>query len=57
MSVNNPNLVERLNKIEHRLESLEKRVSSLEKLLGGHRPKPPNRPPFKPGKGPEPFRF
>lgn len=57
MSVNNPNIMERLKSIEKRLDSLEKRVSNLEKLLKRNKSSPPNRPPFKPGKGPEPFKF
>ncbi|TXT63440.1 MAG: hypothetical protein BAJALOKI3v1_370020 [Promethearchaeota archaeon] len=58
MSVNNPNLIERINKIESRLDELERRISNLEKLLR-RTPGPSDRRPF-PGKGPkppEPFKF
>ncbi|MFO8020174.1 MAG: hypothetical protein R6U96_16235 [Promethearchaeia archaeon] len=61
MSRPNPNLMERIKKIEHRLDRIEKRLDRLEKLLKSpSRPPGPSRPGPKrpgPGKPPEPFRF
>ncbi len=68
MTIENPNLLERIRKIEKRLDDLENRLSSLERLLNRRplrsfpRPKPypsPERPgsPGPPGPPPEPFRF
>ncbi|MFX1410584.1 MAG: hypothetical protein ACFFA6_09540 [Promethearchaeota archaeon] len=68
MTIENPNLLERIKKIEKRLDDLENRLSSLEKLLNrkplqpSPRPtpfRPPERPgsPGPPGSPPEPFRF
>ncbi|MFO7796988.1 MAG: hypothetical protein R6W84_12635 [Promethearchaeia archaeon] len=58
MSIQDPNVLERIKKIENRLDNLEKRISELENLLR-RSPSPPDRRPF-PGKGPkppEPFKF
>ena len=68
MTIENPNLLERIKKIEEKLGNLEKRVLSLEKLLNRSpfRPLPhptpnpppePSRPPGPPKPPPEPFRF
>ncbi len=62
MSINNPNLIERLRSIEDRLERIENRLLSIENLLN-RRPIGPPIPPFPerhppgPGPKPEPFRF
>ncbi|MFX1320022.1 MAG: hypothetical protein ACFFAQ_00115 [Promethearchaeota archaeon] len=68
MTIENPNLLERIIKIEKRLDDLENRLLSLEKLLNRKplqpypRPTPypsPERPgpPGPPGTPPQPFRF
>ncbi len=57
MSIQNPNLLERIKTIEERLDSLEKRIAQLERLLKRFPSPPPGPQPFKPGEGPEPFRF
>jgi hypothetical protein len=68
MTIENPNLLERIRKIEERLNDLEYRLLSLERLLNRRplrpspQPKPypsPERPgpPGPPGPPPEPFRF
>lgn len=58
MSVNNPNLMERINQIENRLDKLEKRISNLEKLIRRSSGQPDRRPfPGKGPKPPEPFKF
>ena len=68
MTIENPNLLERIRKIEKRLDDLDNRLSSLERLLNRKplrpfpqpRPYPsPERPgsPGPPGSPPEPFRF
>jgi hypothetical protein len=57
MSVENPNLLEKIRTIENRLDSLEKRVSKLESILKRFPSPEPGPQPYKPGKGPEPFRF
>ena len=62
MSIENPNLLERIKKIEVRLDEIENRILSLETFLNRRplRPGPPMPPgPTPPGppKPPEPFRF
>ncbi len=62
MSLENLNLIERINKIEKRLEDIEKRLFSLENLLKHppYRPSPLTPPgPIHPGSPfpPEPFRI
>ena len=62
MSIENPNLNERIKKIEKRLDELENRLSSLENLFQRprFRPDPPIHPgPTPPGPPPppEPFRI
>ena len=63
MSINNPNLTERILKIENKIEELERRISNIENLLGRFPPKPspqpgPIQPPRRPGPPPpEPFKF
>ena len=62
MSIENPNLLEKIKIIEKRLDDIENRLTSLEKFFR----QPPSRPgpPLPPGPGPhrpppppEPFRF
>ncbi len=48
MTINNVNLLEKLNDMEKRLTDLERRIASIERMIRG-------RPPF-PGP-PEPFKF
>jgi len=62
MSIENPNVLERIKKIEKRLDEIESRLSSLEKLFHHRtlRPGPPIPPgPMPPGPPPppEPFRI
>ena len=63
MSTNNPNLIERLLKIENKIEELERRILNIENLLGRFPPRPspqpgPVPPPRRPGPPPpEPFKF
>ncbi|MBD3194831.1 MAG: hypothetical protein GF317_07245 [Candidatus Lokiarchaeota archaeon] len=59
MSIENPNVMNRLKKIENKLENLEKRIANIEDLVGKN-PKPRRPGPPHPGRGPEPpepFRF
>jgi predicted AAA+ superfamily ATPase len=62
MTVEDPNLLERLKKIEKRLEDLENRLEMLEKYLNrplpgrGSLPQPRPPGPTPPGP-PDPFRF
>lgn len=58
MSINDPNLINKLNDIESRLSSIEMRLEVLERVVRG----PPVRPGPEPmgsppGSRPEPFRF
>jgi hypothetical protein len=62
MSIEDPNLLERIKKIEKRLESLEERLESIEKILNRPMPRPGPMPPPGPlgprPPGPsDPFRF
>ena len=68
MSIESPNLLERIKKIEKRLDDIEKRISNIENRLERSplrssiypRPMPhPKRPkpPKPPGHPPEPFKF
>ena len=62
MSVENPNLLDKVNSMEKRLDELEKRLSDIEERLrilpappGPHHPPDPFRP--GPGPRPDPFRM
>ncbi len=62
MSIENPNLLERIKVIEKRLDKIEQLISSIENRFGRFpsRPSPhpgPRPPPHPPGPPPEPFRF
>lgn len=68
MSIENPNLVERIKKVEKRLDDIEKRISNIENRLQRsplrppiypHPIPPPERPerPKPPRPPPEPFKF
>lgn len=65
MSIENPNLLERIIEIEKRLEKIENRLSQIEGKLGRFPPRPapqptpfrPPEPPGPPGPPPEPFKF
>ena len=62
MSIENPNLLEKIKQFEKRLDEIENRLSSLENLFKhpplrpGH-PIPPGPGPTGPPPPPEPFRF
>jgi hypothetical protein len=62
MTIEKPNLLDRIQSIEERLINIEKRISNIEDQLNRfplrHPPQPgPIRPPGPPGPKPEPFRF
>ena len=62
MSIEKPNLLDRIQRIEEKLVDIEKRISNIEDQLDRFplRPPPqpgPIRPPGPPGPKPEPFRF
>ncbi|MHA1272816.1 MAG: hypothetical protein ACTSVV_16075 [Promethearchaeota archaeon] len=62
MSINNPNIMERIVNIEKRLDQIELMLKRILNILEGspYKPRPPGPPePFPPGPGPrpEPFRF
>ena len=62
MSIENPNLLERIKAIENRLYQIEQRISSIEDRFGRFPPRPKPHPgsrppPHPPGTPPEPFRF
>jgi hypothetical protein len=62
MSIETPNVLERIKFIENRLNDFEKRLSYIENLIRkapySPHPLPDPRPkPSKPGPMPEPFRF
>ncbi|TFG02616.1 MAG: hypothetical protein EU539_12955 [Promethearchaeota archaeon] len=62
MSIENPNVLERIKRIEKKLENLENRISYIESIIDREHHRPPLRPqpgPSPPGPGPrpEPFRF
>lgn len=58
MSIENPNIIKRIESIEERLDKLENRLSHIEKLLK-RSPGSPDRPSPSPspGRPPEPFKF
>jgi len=58
----NPNLLERILKMERKLEEIEHRISRLEQVINRAQPRPMPSPepgpfPQRPGPKPEPFRF
>lgn len=62
MSIQEPNLLDRILKIEKKLEDLEKRISHIENRLDRSPFRPPTPPgpmppPGPPGPKPEPFKF
>lgn len=65
MSIEDPNILKKMKKIEERLDRIEERLSYIENRLGrfpSHPPPqpgpiPPPGPPSPPGHPPEPFRI
>lgn len=62
MSDIEPNIIEKMNRIESRLDEIEERLKRIENMLGQSpfrpgRPMPPGPMPPGPGPRPEPFRF